>query len=169
MVQLIFQIPRKPPHTDRFSVNSVHGYVFLHDTDYYFLWLWHEIYENVTKWCLNQSRILKNHRQSRFKNLWYQFFLPYDFCPEINNFKCFKVYEGHPRGFRSFSGWFLAILSEPIPKRPKNGRFSENEKVWFFQFFCSEMGWMAWPGHLWIILDSLGHSGPEFSDRQCIL
>ena len=69
-----------------------------------------EVFENASVLLSSKSPdnamldLLKNHRQSRFKNLWYQFFLPYDFGPEINNFKCFKVYEGHPRGFRSFLG-----------------------------------------------------------------
>ena len=87
------------------------------------------------------KKTLKNHRQSRFRNLWYQFFLPYDFGPEINNFKCFKVYEGHPRGFRSFLGWFLAILGEPIQKMVD---FQKTKKFDFSNFFVQK--WVEWPG-----------------------
>ena len=88
------------------------------------------------------SKFFKNDLQSWFKNLWYQKFLPYDFSPEINNLKCFKVYEGHSRCFRSLFGWFLAVSVKPIPKMVV---FQKNEKVHIFNFLLwNGLNGLAW-------------------------
>ena len=87
------------------------------------------------------KKIFKKHLQSWFKDLWYQNFFPYDLRPEINNFKCKNTYDDHSRGFRSFFGWFLAILAEPIPKMVV---FQKNEKFNFLIFLLWK--WVEWPG-----------------------